>query len=174
MKSPPPEKGSSAAKPRRRSNDSPAPVATRADLKVAFPKKNRPPSAAAFTAHLPLALGKRLELARSFLLRQKDVKEDIYFYGPKTGWALRYLSKEQPLCALLLHGGAPVAIVALPAAAAAAVNWKTLSPAGQLAHKNAHGSPALLWLDIPLAGAGAADFKAIVRVKLAAQAASAP
>jgi hypothetical protein len=38
---------------------------------------------------------------------------------------------------------------------------------GQLAHKHAHGSPAMLWLDVPLAGTGAADFKAVLRVKLA-------
>ena len=106
-------------------------------------------------------------MARSFLLRQKDLKEDLYFYGPKTGWALRYLVKDQPLCALLLHGDVPVGIVSLPAAAAAAVDWKGLSPAGQLAYKRAHGSPSLLWLDLPLAGNGASDFKAILRVKLA-------
>jgi len=135
--------------------------------RVAFPKKNQPPTAAAFAARLPLALGKRFEMARSFLLRQEGVNEDMYFYGPKTGWALRYLRAQHPLCSLLLHGDGPVAIVALDAAAAAAVDWKGLSPVGQLARKNAHGSPSMLWLDVPLAGTGAADFKAIVRVKLA-------
>jgi len=135
--------------------------------RVAFPKKNQPPTAAAFAARLPLALGKRFEMARSFLLRQEGVQEDVYFYGPKTGWALRYLRAGHPLCALLLHGDGPVAIVALDAATAAAVDWKGLSPVGQLARKNAHGSPSMLWLDVPLAGTGAADFKSIVRVKLA-------
>jgi hypothetical protein len=135
--------------------------------RVAFPKRNQPPTAAAFAARLPLALGKRFEMARSFLLRQPGVKEDVYFYGPKTGWALRYLRADHPLCALLLHGDGPVAIVSLDAAAATAVDWKSLSPVGQLARRNAHGSPSMLWLDIPLAGTGAADFKAVVRVKLA-------
>jgi len=101
------------------------------------------------------------------LLRQKDVREDLYFYGPKTGWALRYLIGEQPLCSLLLHEDSPVGIVALSASAAAAVDWKSLSPVGQVAHKHAHGSPLMLWLDVPLSGNGAADLKAILRVKLA-------
>jgi hypothetical protein len=137
-------------------------------LKVAFPKKNQPPTAAAFAARLPLALGKRFEMVRTYLLRQKGVKEDVYFYGPKTGWAMRYLAGDKHLCALLLHGDAPIGIVSLSAAAAAAVNWKSLSAYGQLAYKNAHGSPALLWLDVPLAGTGAADFKVILRAKMAA------
>lgn len=171
MKSPPPDKKRSPAeKPSRASKDNAASAKTAsAAPKVAFPKKNQPPTAAAFAARLPIALGKRFELARSFLLKHKDVKEDVYFYGPKTGWALRYLVKEQPLCALLLHGDAPVGIVSLPAPAVAAVDWKSLSPTAQLAYRHAHGSPSLLWLDIPLAGTGAADFKAILRVKMALQ-----
>jgi hypothetical protein len=165
MKSPPPEKRRT---PVEKTSNGPA-VSGKVP-KVAFPKKNQPPTAAAFTARLPLALGKRFEMARSFLLRQKDIKEDVYFYGPKTGWALRYLFRDQPLCSLLLHGDLPVAIVSLPAEATSGVNWDSLSPAGQRARKNAHGSPSLLWLDLPLAGTGAADFKAILRVKLASMA----
>jgi hypothetical protein len=172
MKSPPPEKKRATvektAKPSQPKKTSQATSAKPA--RVAFPKKNQPPTAAAFAARLPMALGKRFEMARSFLLRQEDIKEDLYFYGPKTGWALRYLIKQQPLCSLLLYGDMPVGIVSLPAAAAAAVDWKSLSSAGQLAHKRAHGSPSLLWLDLPLAGNGAADFKAILRVKLASMA----
>ena len=166
MPSQPPEKKrkpdakSDKAEPRAKPAPSPPP-------RVAFPKKNQPPTAAAFAARLPLALGKRFEMARTFLLRQEDIKEDVYFYGPKTGWALRYLAGEQPVCSLLLHGDSPVGIVSLTAAAAAAVDWRSLSPVGQLAHKHAHGSPAMLWLDVPLAGTGAADFKAVLRVKLA-------
>jgi hypothetical protein len=144
-----------------------SPAAAGKAPRVAFPKKNQPPTAAAFAARLPLVLGKRFEMARSYLLRQKDVKEDLCFYGPKTGWALRYLVGEQPLCALVLHGDVPVAIVSLPAVVDAAVAWQGLSPVGQLARKSAHGTPSLLWLDLPLAGTGAADFKAILRVKLA-------
>jgi hypothetical protein len=164
MKSPPPEKKRSNL-PKARKPTSP-PTAAKPP-RVAFPKRNQPPAPAAFAARLPLALGKRFEMARSFLLRQEDIKEDVYFYGPKTGWALRYLVGGQPLCALLLHGDMPVGIVSLSASAAAAVDWQRLSSVGQLARKNAHGSPSLLWLDVPLAGTGAADFKAILRVKLA-------
>jgi len=158
-----PKAGGKSAKAAARTEKPPSAPPPR----VAFPKKNQPPTAAAFAARLPLALGKRFEMARSFLLRQEGVKEDVYFYGPKTGWALRYLRGQHPLCSLLLHGDGPVAIVALDAASAAAVDWQGLSPVGQLARKNAHGSPSMLWLDVPLAGTGAADFKAIVRVKLA-------
>jgi hypothetical protein len=50
------------------------------------------------------------------------------------------------------------------------VDWQGLSPVGQRAQKAAHGSPSQLWLDIPLAGTGAADFKMIVRAKLATMA----
>src|SRR5512141_1971015 len=52
--------------------------------RVAFPKKNQQPTPAAFTARLPLSLGKRFEAARMFLLKQKDIAEDVYFYGPST------------------------------------------------------------------------------------------
>jgi len=135
--------------------------------RVAFPKKNQKPTPAAFTAHLPLSLGKRFESARMFLLKQKDVVEDVYFYGPSTGWALRYQYSGKPLCSLLLHSGLPVAIISLDAAASAAVDWQALSPVGQRAQKTAHGSPSLLWLDIPLAGTGTADLKQIIRAKLA-------
>lgn len=167
MKSPQPEKKRKSDDKAGRTEAREKAPSTGKPFRVAFPKKSQPPTAAAFAARLPLALGKRFEMARSFLLRQKDVKEDVYFYGPKTGWALRYLLRGQPLCALLLHGDSPVGIVSLGAAATAAVDWKSLSPVGQLAHRNAHGSPSMLWLDVPLASTGAADFKAILRVKLA-------
>jgi len=163
MKSPQPEKKRAATLPKTKTSA----LAASKPPRVAFPKKNQPPTAAAFAARLPLSLGKRFEMARSFLLRQKDVREDLYFYGPKTGWALRYLIGEQPLCSLLLHEDSPVGIVALSASAAAAVDWQSLSPVGQVAHKHAHGSPLMLWLDVPLSGNGAADLKAILRVKLA-------
>jgi len=148
------------------SDPKPAPKKTAAPA-VAFPKKNQPPSPAAFAARLPLSLGKRLEMARTFLLKQKGVREDLYYYGPKTGWALRYLLREQPLCSLVLHEESPMGIVSLDAAATDTVDWKALSNVARTARKNAHGSPAMQWLDIPLAGTGAADFKAILRVKLA-------
>ncbi len=178
MKSPQPEKkrapvekpaksaGKSSAPTTKMTKTTKAPAISKAP-RVAFPKKNQPPTAAAFAARLPLALGKRFEMVRSFLLRQKDMREDVYFYGPKTGWALRYLVGVHPLCSLLLYEDAPVGILSLPALAISTIDWKNLSPVGQLAHKHAHGSPSMLWLDVPLAGTGAADFKAIVRAKLA-------
>ena len=178
MKSPQPEKKRAPVeKPAKSASKSSAPTTeatktTKAPAinktpKVAFPKKNQPPTAAAFAARLPLALGKRFEIVRSFLLRQKDMREDVYFYGPKTGWALRYLVGAHPLCSLLLYEDAPVGILSLPALAISTIDWKNLSPVGQRAHKHAHGSPSMLWLDVPLAGTGAADFKAVVRAKLA-------
>jgi hypothetical protein len=166
MKSPRAEKRRAANLPKAKPSAKTSPPVATKPPKVAFPKRNQPPTAAAFAARLPLSLGKRFEMVRSFLLRQKDVREDVYFYGPKTGWALRYLIGEQPLCSLLLHEESPVGIVALSAPAAGAVDWKSLSLVGQLARKHAHGSPAMLWLDVPLAGTGAADLKAIIRVKL--------
>jgi hypothetical protein len=167
MKSPQPEKKRAAVEPKTKPSAKTTSPAASKPPKVAFPKKNQPPTAAAFAARLPLTLGKRFEMARSYLLRQKDAREDLYFYGPKTGWALRYLIGEQPLCSLLLYEDSPVGIVSLSADATATVDWKSLSPVGQLARKHAHGSPSMLWLDVPLAGNGAADFKAILRVKLA-------
>lgn len=173
-KKPKPEAKSAKPEPRPKPEARAKPAASPSPARVAFPKKNQPPTANAFAARLPLTLGKRFEMARSFLLRQAKVKEDVYFYGPKTGWALRYLQDEHPLCSLLLHGDSPVGIVALDAATASAVDWKALSPVGQLAHRHAHGSPSMLWLDVPLVATGAADFKAILRVKLATLAAPRP
>jgi hypothetical protein len=135
---------------------------------VAFPKKNQPPTAAAFAARLPLPLGRRFEMVRTYLLRQKGVTEEVYFYGPHTGWALRYLFEGRPLCSLHLHDDRPVGIVSLSPGALGAVDWKAISPVGQKARKSAHGSPSLLWLDVLLEGTGAADFKAILRAKVAA------
>jgi hypothetical protein len=135
--------------------------------RVAFPKKNQQPTPAAFTACLPLQLGKRFEASRTFLLKLPNVTEDVYFYGPSTGWGLRYQHMGKPLCTLLLHGDQPVSILSLDPAANEGVDWQALSPVGQQARKSAHGSPSLLWLDVPLAGTGAADFKIILRAKLA-------
>jgi hypothetical protein len=134
----------------------------------AFPKKNQPPAAGAFAARLPLPLGKRFDFARGHLLKQPGVTEDVYFYGPETGWALRYLKGDRPLCSLHIYDEQPVGIVSLGPAANAGIDWRALSPLGQKARKQAHGSPTLLWLDVPLEGTGANDFRAILRAKLAA------
>ncbi len=96
------------------------------------------------------------------------MSEELYYYGPKTGWALRYLRNvQQSICSILIHDERLLGIVGLDPAAYGAVDWEALSPVGQRARKLAHGSPALLWVDVPLDGSGAADFKAIVRAKLA-------
>ena len=135
-------------------------------IKPAFPKKNQPPTPLAFAAQLPLTLGKRLDLVRAFLVKQKAVREDVYFYGPESGWALRYLHDGRPLCSLHVHDARPVGIVSLEAAAAGRIDWKTLSATGRKARQQAHGSPSLLWLDVPLEGGGAEDFKSILRAKI--------
>jgi hypothetical protein len=157
-----------AAKPAPPAPAAARPVAKAAKPAPAFPKKNQPPAGGAFAARLPLPLGKRFDLARSFLLKQTGVREDVYFYGPETGWALRYLVAGRPLCSLHIYDEQPVGIVSLGAAATAGVDWRALSPLGQKARKQAHGSPTLLWLDVPLEGTGANDFRTILRAKLAA------
>src|SRR2546423_4340036 len=134
--------------------------------KVAFPKKNQPPNTAAFAALLPLPLGRRFEKVRAFLTKQKDVAEDVFFYGPRSGWGLRYLQAGRALCTLLVHRGRPLGIVSLDAGTGQAVDWKALSSVGQKARRAAHGSPALLWLDVPLEGDGASDFKTVVKAKM--------
>jgi hypothetical protein len=134
--------------------------------KIAFPKKNQPPTVAQFAALLPLPVGKRLENVRTFLTKQKDVTEDVYFYGPKSGWGLRYLAGGRPVCTVFVHGDRPLGIVSLDAAASESVDWKSLSDVGQRARRAAHGSPAQLWLDLALDGSGAADFKVVLKAKL--------
>jgi hypothetical protein len=135
--------------------------------KPAFPRKSQQPTPPAFAAQLPLALGKRFDMVRTFLLKQKGVREDVYFYGPESGWALRYLHENRPLCSLHIHDRSPVGIVSLEAQVADKVDWKGLSPAGRKARQQAHGSPSMLWLDVPLEEDGAADFRSILRAKLA-------
>ena len=161
-----PDKGSGRAEGRSKRAEPKVPARVPRP-QPAFPKKNQAPTPAAFAARLPLVLGKRFDLVRGYLLKQSQVREDVYFYGRETGWALRFLVAGKPLCSLHIHGEQPVGIVSLDPAASAAVAWSALSPVGQRARKQAHGSPALLWLDVPLEATGAADFKAILRAKLA-------
>lgn len=137
--------------------------------KVAFPRKNQPPTETEFAARLPLAVGKRFEMVRAFLKKQKGVGEDLFFFGPRTGWAFRYLRDgQQSVCSVMIHQGQLLGIVALDPAAGASVDWATLSPVAQKARRLAHGSPSLLWLDVPLEGSGAADFRALLKAKLKA------
>ncbi len=164
-----PERESRARAPEKPVIERPAPAGKPRKPQPAFPKKNQPPTAAAFAARLPLALGKRFDFARAFLAKQPDVREDVYFYGPESGWALRYLLGERPLCSLHIYDEQPIAIVSLDPGANAGIDWRAISPVAQKARKQAHGSPTLLWLDLPLEGTGANDFKSILRAKLAAQ-----
>jgi hypothetical protein len=131
-----------------------------------FAKKNQPPTEAEFSARLPLALGKRLDGVRDFLKKQPGVSEDLYYYGPKTGWAYRYVRGPQSVCSIVIHDERLMGIVALDPAAQTAIVWEGLSPTGQKARKTAHGSPALLWIDVPFEGAGAKDFQAMLKAKL--------
>ena len=132
----------------------------------AFPKKNLPPNEAEFIARLPLALGKRFETVRAFLGKQPGVSEELYYYGPKTGWAYRYVRGPQSLCSIVIHDDRLMGIVALDAAAQTAIVWEGLSPVGQKARKVAHGTPSLLWIDVPFEGTGAKDFQAMLKGKL--------
>jgi hypothetical protein len=134
--------------------------------KVAFPKKAAPPTDAEFAARLPAAVGKRFEAVRVYLKKQ-EAAEDFYYYGPRTGWAYRYQQGETSLCSIMLLRGRLTGIVALDAAAQSKVAWGTLTDVGKNARKLAHGTPALLWLDVPLDGTGATDFKALLKAKLA-------
>jgi hypothetical protein len=134
--------------------------------RAAFPKKNLPPNETEFGARLPLALGKRFESVRAFLKKQPGVSEELYYYGPKTGWAYRYVRGPQSLCSIVIHDERLMGIVALDPAAQTAIVWEGLSAVGQNARKVAHGSPALLWIDVPFEGTGAKDFQAMLKAKL--------
>ena len=106
-------------------------------------------------------------MLRGFLKKQKGVTEELYYYGPKTGWAYRYLRNiQQSIGSIMIHDERLLGVVALDPAAVAAVEWDDLSPVAQKARKLAHGSPALLWLDLPLDGTGAGDFKRLLKAKL--------
>jgi hypothetical protein len=134
--------------------------------KVAFPKKARPPTPAEFAARLPAAVGKRFEAIRAFLEKQ-GAEEGFYYYGPRTGWAYRYRLGDKSLCSILLQGDRLIGIVALDGPAQTAVSWDDLSDVARRARRVAHGTPALLWLDVPLDGTGAGDFRKLLRAKLA-------
>jgi hypothetical protein len=159
------------AKPPKPATAKPAakPAPKKTPSKVAFPKKNAPPTEREFAARLPLPLGKRFESVRALLKKQKGVSEDLFYYGPRTGWAWRYLREPgQSLCSIMIRGDRLIGIVALDAAAQAAVAWDDLSPAGQKARRAAHGVPSQLWIDLSFEGTGAGDFKLLLKAKLRA------
>ena len=157
-----------AAPPRRddKADRKIAATAKRTPAKVPFPRKNQQPTETEFLARLPLVMGKKFEGLRAFLKKQKDVTEDLYFYGPKTGWAFRYVRGGQSLATVMIHDERLMGIVSLDAAALATVDFGSLSAVGQHARRMAHGSPALSWLDLPLDGTGTADFRALLKAKL--------
>ena len=155
--------------PKARSSSGPKPkppAREKAPPKIPFPRKNQPPTPTAFAAQLPVQLGKKLDGLRGFLTKQREVSEDVFFYGPNSGWGLRYVASGRPLCTLLVHRARPLGIVSLEPAAAEAVAWQNLSEVAKKARRAAHGSPSLLWLDVPLESSGAADFKALLKAKL--------
>jgi hypothetical protein len=137
-------------------------------VKVAFPKKAQPPSHAEFVARLPAPVGKRFEAVRTFLTKQ-GASEDFFYYGPKTGWAYRYQDGETSLCSLVILDGKLIGVLSLDGAAQKRVKWDTLSDVSRRARRHAHGTPALLWLDVPLDGTGSTDFKALLKAKLERQ-----
>jgi len=143
-----------------------APEKPRPAPKVAFPKKGQPPTHAEFAARLPAPVGKRFEVLRTYLKKQ-GAAEDFFYYGPRSGWAYRYMKAEQSLCSILLSAGRLVGIVALDRTMQTSVGWDGLSDVARRARKLAHGTPELLWLDVPLDGTGANDFKALLKAKLA-------
>jgi len=138
----------------------------RAAPKVAFPKKAQAPTHAEFAARLPAPVGKRFEVLRTYLKKQ-GAAEDFFYFGPRSGWAYRYLKGEQSLCSIHLSSGRLVGIVSLDSATQSNVGWGGLSDVGRRARKLAHGTPALLWLDVPLDGTGATDFRSLLKAKLA-------
>lgn len=163
----------SAPKARSSSNRAvaPAPAAPKpaGKPKPAFPKKAPAPTQEAFVARLPLPVGKKWESVRAFLAKQEGVAEDVHYYGPKSGWGLRYVvGGRTPLCALFLLGDRPIGIVSITGEIDGQIDWAELSPVAKNARRLAHGSPALLWLDLPLDGTGATDFKALLKAKLGA------
>jgi hypothetical protein len=160
QKSKPKRKPSSA----RKAPSTPATAASRGA--VPFPKKDQPPSEAEFLARIPVAAGKKLESLRSFLGKERGVSESLFYFGPKTGWAYRYLRGEQSVATLMLHAGKLMGIVALDGQALSKIDFAALSPVAAAARKAAHGSPSLSWLDLPVDGTGAGDFKVLVRAKL--------
>lgn len=162
------ERGGAASHARGTKKSPPVPPSKARPAKVPFSRKNAPPTEAEFLARLPLAMGKKFDAVRAFLKKQRGVAEDLYFYGPKTGWAYRYLRGSHSLATIMIHDENLMGIVALDAAALAQVDFSSLSEVGQRARKVAHGSPSLLWLDLPLDGSGAADFKALLKSKLKA------
>jgi hypothetical protein len=167
-KTKPPAKEAGKAPPRPSAPAPPPAPKAEKRIKVPFPKKGQPPSEAEFVARLPLAIGKKFEAVRGFLRKQKRVTEELYYYGPKTGWAYRYLRDAHSVGTIMIHDERLMGIVSLDPNAAANVAWPELSPVGQRAKRMAHGSPALLWLDLPLEGSGADDFKQLLKAKLKA------
>ena len=134
----------------------------------AFASKTQPPSADEFGRALDPAEGKRFEGTRSFLSRQKGVEEDVFFYGPQTGWGLRYRDRGAPLCALLVSGQKPFAVVAMTKSVADEIEWSELADATQRAKLEADGTQPgeHFWLDLHLDAKGHNDLRVLVKARL--------
>lgn len=133
----------------------------------AFPSKRQPPQPETYAASLPPADARRLEAIRVWLTKQKGVSEALFYYGPSSGWGLRYLLERVPLCALFVMGQRPVAVVHLDATADAEVDWESLSESAREARQVAEGGAAQIWLDLPLTSKGQADLRTLVKARLA-------
>ncbi len=139
-------------------------------MRPAFATKKQPPSADDLLTALEPADSKRLESTRSFLQRHKGVTEDVFFYGPQAGWGLRYLVEGAPLCALLVCGQKPFAVVALPAESRGRVDWAEVSAATQAAKQEAEikadPSSGAAWIDLLLNAKGQSDLRLLVKARL--------
>ena len=92
-------------------------------------------------------------MLRTFLKKQ-GAAEDFFYYGPRTGWGYRHMKDEQSICSIVLSAGRLVGIVALDGARAGEdCLGRPFGRGPSSAQAGAHGTPALLWLDVPLDGA---------------------
>lgn len=143
----------------------------KAKPRPAFAVKKQPPAPDDFAAALEPSDGKRLESTRTFLQRHKGVAEDVFFYGPQAGWGLRYLFEGAPLCALLVCGQKPFAVVAMTGESRERVDWAEVSESTQEAKQNAEAkgnAPSdTAWIDVLLNAKGQSDLKILVKARLA-------
>ena len=174
---PAPSAGSSTAgRARRRPRRSPcddgeakAPVAEkpRPAPKVAFPKKaSRRPRR---VRGAPPRTGRQaLRVLRTFLKKQ-GAAEDFYLLRPRTAGGYRHMKDEQSICSIVLSAGRLVGIVALDSAAQARLPGTALSDVGRRAPQAGARNAGAAVARRPLDGAGANDFKMLLKAKLVAR-----
>ena len=117
---------------------------------------------------MPAPVGKTFESLRAFLKKQEGARGPLLTTAPRPGGRTAISTGTQSVCSIVIVGGRLTGIVALDAVAQGRIGWSDLSDVAKRARKMAHGTPALLWLDVPLDGTGAADFKALLKAKLGA------